>query len=250
MGEQEAPSRRHILVVEDEQDIADALKLQLSNVGYKVSVMTDGRKALEFIQGMKVESLPELYILDRMLPNTSGIEICRFLRLYQVTKNASILLVTALAGSDHIIEGLDAGADDYVTKPFDMDILMARVRSLLRRHEQLQKKNGVLEEEKTLFILGNLKLDTLQCKTWLNNEKIDLTLSEYKLLFTFLRHPGKVMTRNQLVRCIQDGPVHVTHRTIDTHIFGLRKKLKESSKLIETVRGIGYRVAPSFSGNP
>lgn len=234
----------HILIVEDEKDIGNLLKLQLEGQGHLVTLLENGDEALEFIQKDESErsiSTPlDFFILDRMLPGTTGLEICKFIRMYRKTKTKPVLMVTALTSPEQIVEGLDAGADDYITKPFDLNVLMARVRSLLRRAEHINEqevgqKEGILE-------LRDLKVDTNQCKTWVENTELDLTLSEYKLLCAFLQEPGKVMTRNQLVEYIQDGPVHVTDRTIDTHIFGLRKKLGTYSGLIETIRGIGYRV--------
>lgn len=228
-----------ILIVEDEKDISDILCVQLQNKGHQVKVIPDGSEALEYIQVQSDEV--DLFILDRMLPGTSGSEICKFLRMFKKTKDLPILMLTAMTRPEDIIEGLDAGADDYVTKPFDTTILMARLRALLRRVETLQKTDK--ENNVGIFKVDALKVDTNQCKAWIEGSELDLTLSEYKLLVSFLKQPGKVLTRNQLVAFIQDGPVHVTDRTIDTHIFGLRKKLKEYSRLIETIRGIGYRVA-------
>lgn len=235
---------RHILLVEDEQDISDLMKIQLQALGEKVTVIADGAQALNFIQTS--EEKIDLYILDRMLPNANGLEICKFLRMYQKTKLSPILMVTALTKPEQIVEGLEAGADDYVTKPFDTTILMARVRSLLRRSEYITTPDQETPISGNILAIDNLKVDTVQCKVWLEGSEIELTLSEYKLLCTFMKEPGKVMTRNHLVNEIQDGPVHVTDRTIDTHIFGLRKKLGNYSKLIETIRGIGYRVASDF----
>ncbi len=234
----------NILIVEDEKDISDILSVQLQNKGHNVEVIADGSEALERIQNQN--SSTDLYILDRMLPGTSGLEICKFLRMFRQTKNRPILMLTAMTRPEDIVEGLDAGADDYITKPFDTNILMARVRALLRRAETI-KKNSEEEKKGGLLTLNSLKVDTNQCKAWIDDRELDLTLSEYKLLVSFLKQPGKVLTRNQLVEYIQDGPVHVTDRTIDTHIFGLRKKLKDYSKIIETIRGIGYRVATSES---
>ncbi len=228
-----------ILIVEDERDISDIISIQLKNKGHEVKVIADGSEALEYIQAQNDEI--DLFILDRMLPGTPGVEICKFLRMFKQTKELPILMLTAMTRPEDIVEGLDAGADDYITKPFDTNILMARLRALLRRAETLQK--GDQEKDLGLYKVNALKVDTNQCKAWIDDRELDLTLSEYKLLVAFLKQPGKVLTRNQLVDFIQDGPVHVTDRTIDTHIFGLRKKLKEYSKLIETIRGIGYRVA-------
>lgn len=234
----------HILIVEDEHDIAQILQMQLQSKGFEVTVIHDGLEALEAIQSQdalaKLKKEVDLFILDRMLPRKNGIEICQFLRIYKKTKTTPILMVTALANPDHIVEGLDAGADDYVTKPFDLNVVLARVRSLLRRTEVLSQQKE--KQDQDILEVRELKIDTIQCKAWLNDNELDLTLSEYKLLCCFMKEPGKVMTRNQLVEFIQDGPVHVTDRTIDTHIFGLRKKLGEHSSLIETIRGIGYRV--------
>ncbi len=231
----------HILVVEDEKDISDILKVQLENSGYSVTVIEDGSEALEYIQNPANDKVIDLCLLDRMLPNTSGLEICKFLRIFKKTKSLPILMLTAMTRPEQIIEGLEAGADDYVTKPFDTNVLMARVKSLMRRAEALKSEE---EKDNVIFEVNKLRVDTHQCKAWIGESELDLTLSEYKLLVAFLQQPGKVLTRNQLVEFIQDGPVHVTDRTIDTHIFGLRKKLKNYAKLVETIRGIGYRVTP------
>ncbi len=236
-------SKNHILVVEDERDISDLLKLQLESMDYSVTIVEDGDAALELIQSPPSErdnNTPfDLFILDRMLPGTNGLEICKFLRLFKKTKDKPILMVTALTKPESIIEGLDSGADDYINKPFDINVLSARVRSLLRRSVQLENSSQSVEE---VINLGPISLDMSQCKVSIDDNDLDLTLSEYKLMVAFLNQPGKVLTRNQLVEFIQDGPVHVTDRTIDTHVFGLRKKLGEHSELIETIRGIGYRV--------
>jgi two-component system, OmpR family, phosphate regulon response regulator PhoB len=240
-------TKRHIMIVEDEADIGQLIQMQLSSLGHQVTLIADGQEALEFIQtpeDQRSNNDPvDLFILDRMLPGVTGLEICKFIRMYKKTKTRPILMVTALTSPEQIVEGLDAGADDYITKPFDLNVLTARVRSLMRRVEHLAREED--QGESGIFDVQDLKVDTVQCKAWVAGEEIDLTLSEYKLLCTFLQEPGKVMTRNQLVQSIQDGPVHVTDRTIDTHIFGLRKKLKHCASLIETIRGIGYRVVQS-----
>lgn len=239
-------TKHHIVIVEDEKDIGQLIKMQIQSMGHLATIIHDGQEALEFIQKSEeereVKQPVDLYILDRMLPGMSGLEICKFLRLYKKTKYLPILMVTALTSAEQIVEGLDAGADDYITKPFDLNILMARVRSLLRRLEVSKREDDGDKPQAGIYQLRDLKVDTIQCKAWVKDQEIDLTLSEYKLLCTFMQEPGKVMTRNQLVQAIQDGPVHVTDRTIDTHIFGLRKKLKDCATLIETIRGIGYRV--------
>jgi DNA-binding response OmpR family regulator len=223
-----------IVIIEDEQEISELIQSQVANFGFTTIPFFDGKKALDFIQGNDAKNI-QLFILDRMLPSVNGLEICKFIRLYNSTKTTPILMLTALSTPEQIVEGLDAGADDYMTKPFDHAILLARVRSLLRRR---QLSNQV-PENKNILRHKDLVVDTDQCKVFIDNQALDLTLSEYKILCCFLLSPGKVLTRNQLV---EYGPVHVTDRTIDTHIFGLRKKLGDYSSIIETIRGIGYRV--------
>lgn len=230
----------NIIVVEDEQEISELIQAQLKTLGHKILTFGDGKKALDFIQSNdgKDSANTHLFILDRMLPSINGMEVCKFIRLFNPTKTTPILMLTALSTPDQIVEGLDAGADDYMTKPFDLTILLARVRSLLRRRELTNK----VPENKNILRHKELVVDLDQCKALVEGIALDLTLSEFKILCCFMLSPGKVLTRNQLVEYIQDGPVHVTDRTIDTHIFGLRKKLGEYSSIIETIRGIGYRV--------
>ncbi|RPJ78129.1 MAG: DNA-binding response regulator [Alphaproteobacteria bacterium] len=226
-----------IVIIEDEQEISELIQSQIVNLGFTNVAFYDGKKALDYIQSDDSRNI-QLFILDRMLPSVNGLEICKFIRIYNSTKDTPILMLTALSTPEQIVEGLDAGADDYMTKPFDHAILVARVKSLLRRR---QASNRTLEN-KNVLRHKNLVVDMDQCKTWIDDQILELTLSEYKILCCFLLSPGKVLTRNQLVEYIQDGPVHVTDRTIDTHIFGLRKKLGDYASIIETIRGIGYRV--------
>lgn len=226
-----------IVIIEDEKEISDLIQSQITNFGLTQVPIYDGKKALDYIQSADTKKI-QLFILDRMLPSVNGLEICKFIRHFNPTRTTPILMLTALSTPEQIVEGLDAGADDYMTKPFDHNILQARVRSLLRRRQLSQEP---VEDSKTLRH-KDLKIDTEQCKTWIGDQLLELTLSEYKILCCFLLSPGKVLTRNQLVEYIQDGPVHVTDRTIDTHIFGLRKKLGDYASIIETIRGVGYRV--------
>tara|TARA_R110000868_G_scaffold226115_14_gene478662 strand:- start:6595 stop:7305 length:711 start_codon:yes stop_codon:yes gene_type:complete len=231
-----------ILLVEDEDHICDILTFQLKKADHEVVVYKNGQDAIDAIQGSAIANQIDLCILDRMLPGANGVDICRFIRLYKQTQLIPILFLTAMTKPEDIVEGLDAGADDYLTKPFESQVLLARVRSLLRRSKQIRTTQQV--DKTNILINGPIKLDSNQCKVWIDSLEIELTLSEYKLLNTFMLNAGKVFTRNQLVDAIQEGPVHVTDRTIDTHIFGLRKKLGAQSALIETIRGVGYRVRP------
>ncbi len=231
-----------IFLVEDEEHICDILNFQISKSGHEVEIYQNGKEAIAAIQNKGSEDQPDLFILDRMLPGANGTDICKFIKLYEPTSLKPILLLTALSKTEDIVEGLDAGADDYLTKPFETQILLARVRSLLRRSASLPafpsaKPNHQLKN-------GSILLDIEQCKVWIDEAEVELTLSEFKLLLTFMKNSGRAFSRNQLVESIQDGPVHVTDRTIDTHIFGLRKKLGDHATMIETIRGVGYRVKP------
>jgi len=229
----------HVLVIEDEKDINDIITINLEAKGHKTTAFYDGPSALNFLQSSTTPAF-DLVVLDRMLPGANGLEICKFIRLYQKTKNHPVLMVTALSRPEDIVEGLEAGADDYVTKPFDLNILNARISALLRRSKNISKENTGANN---ILNYKDFKIDLDQCKAWGNDNLLELTLSEFKLLATFLKSPGKVHTRASLVAEIQGGPVFVTDRTIDTHIFGLRKKLGDLGQLIETIRGVGYRVA-------
>lgn len=221
-----------IVIVEDDKEISELIQNLLEKSGLNSTIFADGKLALQYIKS-DIAKEARLFILDRMLPHVTGTELSHFIRNNKAINLTPILMVTALSTPEQIIEGLDAGADDYVTKPFDLSVFMARVRSLLRRTAPAVNHHIIYE---------TLLIDTNQCTVSIDSSPIDLTVSEYKLLCCFFQTQGKVFTRNQLVSHIQDGPVHVTSRTIDTHIFGLRKKLGKYSDIIETIRGIGYRV--------
>ncbi len=231
-------SIKNIVIIEDEIQIREILHNFFSKEGYRTFLFADGELAFNFIKSSQ-DSI-DCFIIDRMLPNKSGLQICELLRKTPHFKQTPVMMLTALSSSDQIIEGLDAGADDYLTKPFDLNVLYARVRTLLRRFTPSSLAKDILTHE-------NIKIDMLQCKVWLKEDQkeelIELTLSEFKILSCLMATPGKVFTRNQIVEYIQEGPIHVTDRTVDTHVFGLRKKLKNEAKNIETIRGIGYRLS-------
>lgn len=230
-----ALNREKILVVEDEQDVRDLILLQLQRDGYLVDPAASGEAGLQRLS----QEQYDLVLLDWMLPGVSGLEIARFIRSRSQTPTVPILMVTARADSGDIIAGLEAGADDYVTKPFDTSILMARVRSLLRRtklHEQQSKA------PKTKLKIDGLLLDLEAHQVFCEEQLVHLTPSEFKLLHTLVQSAGKVLTREALINEVQGTGVSVVDRAIDTHVFGLRKKLGPCADLIETIRGIGYRM--------
>jgi len=223
--------KSRILVVEDENDIRELILLHVEREGHIVDSCSNGAEALKKIQ----ENEYDLVMLDWMLPEKSGLEITKEIRKSSKHKDLGILMVTAKSSNADLIMGLESGADDYLVKPFELSVLMARARALLRRTD---KKGEALE-------LGPLTIDEDAHEARVNGEMISLTPYEFKLLATLAQNKGRVLTRDRLIQEVQGGGVAVVERAIDTHVFGLRKKLGESADLIETVRGVGYRI-----GNP
>jgi two-component system phosphate regulon response regulator PhoB len=220
--------KERVLVVEDESDIRGLMTMHLGREGFDVIAAEDGEKALKLVSEGKFD----LAVLDWMLPGVSGLEICK-----KLAGRVPILMVTARADAADIVLGLEMGADDYVTKPFEIPVFLARVRALLRR-----ARSAAPGENPDWLKCGELKLNTAEHRAWRADEELKLTLSEFKLLAALLQNRGRVLSREKLISLVQGAGVNVTDRTIDTHVFGLRKKLETSAELIETIRGVGYRV--------
>lgn len=221
--------KSRILVVEDENDIRELIVLHLSREGHEVDACADGHEGAQKL----AENDYDLALLDWMLPHKSGLEITREIRKEKPHEELRILMVTAKGANGDLIMGLESGADDYLVKPFELSVLMARARALLRRTE---KKGAQLE-------LGPLSIDEGAHEATLAGKPISLTPYEFKLLVTLAQNKGRVLTRDQLIEQVQGSGVAVVERAVDTHVFGLRKKLGEHADLIETVRGVGYRIA-------
>jgi DNA-binding response OmpR family regulator len=222
----------NILVIEDERDIRDLISFQLKSEGHQVVAVESADKAVSHIEkGDKFD----LFIIDWMLPGSmNGLEFTKKLRAQKAYQEVPVIMITALVQAENIVAGLDAGADDYITKPFDMNVLQARVRVQLR---ELYAPQGNDDELK----FGNLSLHVTKCRVVVENEEINLTSTEFKILLLLAQKPGHVFTREQFINNIQGENIFVTGRTIDTHIAGLRKKLGAAANIIETIRGIGYR---------
>lgn len=222
-----------VLVIEDEQDIRDLIRFQLSSEGHEVVMAESVDKAIELME--KHEKI-DLFIVDWMLPGVmSGLEFIKKLRLQKKFIETPIIMITALSQADNIVAGLDAGADDYMTKPFDLNVLQARVRVQLRNNLKLGKNAS------DLLDFGLLKIEISKCRVTVGKEEIQLTSTEFKILTILAQKPGHVFTREQFINNIQGENIFVTGRTIDTHMAGLRKKIGEAANLIETIRGIGYK---------
>ena len=220
-----------ILVVEDEEDLRDIITYNLDREGYKTIGVETGEQGLE--QAIKLN--PDLMILDLMLPGINGLDVCRQIKQDDNTQAISIIIVSAKGEEADIVSGLELGADDYVAKPFSPRILLARVRALLRRMKQ-----GDKEDISNLSIDG-LMIDEKKFQLSIDGVPIVLTKSEFSILHYLASHRGWVFTRYQIVDAIRGDKYVVTERAIDVQVAGLRKKLGSHAKLIETVRGVGYR---------
>ena len=227
-----------ILIVEDESDIASLLEIHLLRSGYDIQIAKTGVEALRYLSTSKTD----LIILDWMLPEMSGIEVARDLRRRATEKHElqiPILMVTAKSEPSDIVWGLENGADDFITKPFDLAILTARVRALLRRTQESPPITNSLDPT---LNHGPFRILLSRHEFYLNSELVELTPYEFKLLASLMEAQGRVLTRSKLIDCIQGSGIQVTDRTVDTLVFGLRKKLGTFENWIETVRGIGYRL--------
>lgn len=227
-----------ILVVEDEADIRELLSLLILRQGHTVKQCSSGAQALEVLTS-ELNRPFDLVILDWMLPDLSGLEVLQAIR--KQGSAIPVLMVTAKADPESIVQGLDAGADDYVTKPFDPVILTARIKALLRRSQEKEKSSDDAADL-DLLRFGELSVNLQTYEVYCHDEELHLTPSEFKILSYMAQNQGRVMTRDQLIKVAQGEGVTVTGRTIDTHVFGLRKKLGPCADWIETIRGVGYRI--------
>ena len=221
----------HILIVEDEEDLLNTLEYNFKKEGYKVTGVTSGKRAIEEALS---KSKPDLLILDLMLPDISGLEVCKEIRNYPTNKDILILMLTAKGEEVDRIVGFELGADDYLVKPFSLRELSLRVNSLLKRSKPS------LSSEKVF--LGDLEIDIAAHRVYLSNKEINLTKKEFELILHLIQRNGRVQTRDYLLNQIWGYTSDVTTRTVDTHIKRLRSKLGSYGSNIETVRSVGYRL--------
>lgn len=230
-------SKPKILIVEDDADIRELLQYSLSREGNDVTVAADGRAALVAAR----RTLPDLVLLDLMLPGTDGLEVCRQLRTERSTAGAAIIMVTAKGEESDVVLGLGLGADDYVLKPFKTNELVARVKAVLRRtREDLRRP-----DERRTLVHGPLRIDPERHKVTAGGEDVPLTATEFRILHYLASRPGRVFTRDQILTASMGADSMVLERNIDVHVRSIRRKLGTHRDLIETVRAIGYRCAES-----
>jgi two-component system phosphate regulon response regulator PhoB len=220
----------HVLVVEDEEALAELLKYNLEREGYRVSVAQDGEEALI----VSAESTPDLVLLDWMVPKVPGIEVCRRLRARPEARNTPIVMLTARGDEGDRIRGLDTGADDYITKPFSMSELLARLRAVMRRI-----RPGLAEDK---LRAGDITIDRVAHRVRRASREVHLGPTEFRLLEYLMQHPGRVFSREQLLDAVWGSDVYVEARTVDVHIGRLRKAVNLESEFdpIRTVRSAGY----------
>jgi len=223
---------QHLLVVDDEPDLLELVRVNLANAGFAVTTAATGREALASVRRER----PDLVVLDLMLPDMAGTEVCRELRADASTARLPIIMLTARSDEVDRVVGFELGADDYVTKPFSPRELVLRVRAVLRRLAADGDASDTLAK-------NDLRLDTARHRCFVAEEEVDLTAKEFELLAHLMSRPGRALTRDQLLDAVWGAEVSVTTRTIDTHLKRLREKLGSAGDLIETVRGIGYRFA-------
>ena len=220
-----------VLVIEDEVDLATTLEYNLRAEGFTVRVAHSGRQGLA---SATADPLPDVIVLDLMLPDLSGTEICRKLREGDRTRDIPVVMCTAKGEEIDRVVGFEVGADDYVVKPYSVRELILRIRALLRRSHRV-------EGEPSLIRFGRLKIDRDAHRAWVDDVEIGLTVLEFRLLYAFLSRCGRVQTRDALLSDVWGIEADVTTRTVDTHVKRLREKLGDAGAYIETLRGVGYR---------
>jgi two-component system, OmpR family, alkaline phosphatase synthesis response regulator PhoP len=229
-------ARENVLVVDDERDILELVKYNLDKEGYQVTVVATGEDALLAARS----KLPDVVVLDLMLPGVDGLEVCRRLKADPKTRGIPIVMLTAKGDEADVVTGLELGASDYITKPFSPRVLTARIRAVLRRDDAGEDAGGTLR-------VKDLTIHPGRHQVTVGDKPVELTATEFRIMLFLAKRPGWVFTRQQIVDAAQGDDVFVTDRfvtdrSVDVHIVSLRRKLGECGAYIETVRGVGYRL--------
>ena len=220
-----------VLVIEDEPDVAEVLSYGLRSAGFETTVCGTGHEGLRLGQ----EIQPDIILLDLMLPDMPGIQVCRTLKSTGATKDIPVVIVSARSDEIDRVVGFEIGADDYVVKPYSMRELLLRLRRSLERHGGVQSSDGV-------FRAGTIRLDINSHRAWVGNEEVELRVTEFKLLVSLCENPSRVLTRERLLELVWGKGSAVALRTVDAHVKRLRDRLGPAGAQIETVRGVGYRM--------
>ncbi|MEC7985483.1 MAG: response regulator transcription factor [Myxococcota bacterium] len=228
-GQSEKPL---VLIVEDETDIRNMINMLVKSAGFESIAVATGEEGLEAARTYK----PMVMTLDRMLPGIDGIEVCRQLRADDDIADTYVIMVTALGEVEDRIDGLEIGADDYISKPFQNKELTLRIKAAVRRLQQSSKPSGLSERQ-----YGILRIDNDKHRVWIDGEEVNMTITEYKLLLHLLKSIDKLCSRGELLEEVWELPPTLNTRTVDTHIKRLRQKMGKAADYIQTVRGAGYR---------
>ena len=229
--------KKSVLVVEDEEDIRKLVSYTLAKEGYLIADVASGEEALSRAEAQP----PDLVLLDLMLPGVDGLTVCRRLRSSPQTAGVAIVMLTAKGEEADVVAGLNAGANDYITKPFSRNVLIARVRAALRNMSPSTRTAAEPEESGGILRIHNLMIHSGKHLVLVDEEPIELSATEFRVLQTLARKPGWVFTRQQILDAVHGDIYAVTDRAVDVQIVGLRKKLGPAGSYIETVRGVGYR---------
>ena len=225
-------ARATVLLIEDEPDILELMQFNLESEGFRVVTSSSGEEGYRLAR----ELIPDLIVLDLMLPDMSGMDVCRLLRQQEELSRLPIIMATARDSESDVVLGLELGADDYITKPFSVRELSARIRAVLRRSE-----TSAVADAGTVVRAGPLELDVERHEARVDGRLLELTRAEFRLLAALAGSPGRVFTRDQLLDRITDGQATIIDRNVDVHIRALRRKLGSASEVIATVRGVGYK---------
>jgi two-component system phosphate regulon response regulator PhoB len=222
--------RGSILAVDDEEDVLELVRYNFNKEGFKVETAVTGEDALKKAQS----NPPSAILLDRMLPGIDGIEVCRQLKADSKTSSIPVIMLTAKGEESDVVSGLEVGADDYVTKPFSPKVLIARVRRLLQRQTAAKQENTPVK-------IHEISIDPARHEVLVKNKPVELTFTEFMILYTLAQRPGLVLSRYNIVDAIRGSKYVVTDRAVDVQIVSLRRKLGQFGNYIETVRSVGYR---------
>jgi two-component system, OmpR family, alkaline phosphatase synthesis response regulator PhoP len=231
MAKPRVNTRERILVVDDEEDLLELVNYNLTKEGYRVEGVGTGEEALAAAR----RALPDLVVLDLLLPHVDGLEVCRLLKSDPKTQHIPIIMLTAKSEEADVVTGLELGADDYLTKPFSPRVLLARIKAILRR------KGKDADDDTGSIRVRELIIHPGRHEVLLEGAPVELTYTEFRLLHFLSRKPGWAFTRAQIVDAVKGEDYPVTERSVDVQVVGLRKKLKKYGSYIETVRGVGYR---------
>jgi two-component system alkaline phosphatase synthesis response regulator PhoP len=224
-------AKESIFIIEDDKNILEVLRFNLAKERYRVDYSEDGETGL-----LKIASkTPDLILLDLMLPGIDGLEVCRRLKTNEKTNSISIVMLTAKGEEADIVAGLELGADDYITKPFSTRVLLARIRTVLRR------KSAAATTDEGVLKIHNLVIHPGKHQVLVDGNEVELTRTEFSLIHFLAKRKGWVFTRNQIIDVVQGEDYPVTDRSVDVQIVGLRKKLGAAGEYIETIRGVGYK---------